>query len=231
MSQILDTGLNAQFNVAAPRSLPDRVAGYMRRQMFRRFMVTMRPEAEDTLIDVGATSDETLDHSNYAVAWYRHKHRITAVGIDQAGFLERKYPGVTFKRASGLALPYADKSFDYGHSSAVLEHVGSFENQVRFIAELDRVSRKGVFLTTPNRWFPIEFHSVLPLVHWLPRHLFWRVLRATGRGALADEAVLNLMDVETLRKAARAAGVESFRIETARLFGWSTNLLLIIDKA
>jgi ubiquinone/menaquinone biosynthesis C-methylase UbiE len=231
MSQILETRLNAQFSISAPSSLPDRVAGYMRRQMFRRFMETMRPDAEDTLIDVGATSDETLEHSNYAVAWYRHKHRITAVGIDQAGFLERKYPGVTFKRASGLALPYADRSFDYAHSSAVLEHVGAFENQVRFISELYRVSRKGVFLTTPNRWFPIEFHSVLPFVHWLPRSVFWRILRATGRGALADEAVLNLMGAKTLRKAARAAGVETFRVETARLFGWSTNLLLIIHKA
>ena len=25
-----------------------------------------------------------------------------------------------------------------------------------------------MFLTTPNRWFPIEVHTRLPLVHWLP---------------------------------------------------------------
>ncbi len=31
------------------------------------------------------------------------------------------------------------------------------------------MSRKGLFVTTPNRWFPIEFHTVLPLVHWLPK--------------------------------------------------------------
>ena len=24
------------------------------------------------------------------------------------------------------------------------------------------------FVTTPNRWFPIEVHTRLPLVHWLP---------------------------------------------------------------
>ena len=24
------------------------------------------------------------------------------------------------------------------------------------------------FITTPNRWFPVELHTCLPLVHWLP---------------------------------------------------------------
>jgi hypothetical protein len=23
-------------------------------------------------------------------------------------------------------------------------------------------------VTTPNRWFPLEVHTLLPLVHWLP---------------------------------------------------------------
>jgi ubiquinone/menaquinone biosynthesis C-methylase UbiE len=222
--------LNAQLNVAAPRSLPDRLAGHVRVQMFKRFMETMRPGPDDTLVDVGVTSDQTLDHSNYAVAWYPYKSKVTAVGIDDASFLEEKYPGVTFKLSSGLSLPYADDSFDYGHSSAVLEHVGSFENQIRFISELNRVARKGVFITTPNRWFPVEFHSVLPLVHWLPLDMFWSILRMTGRGVLADETVLNLMGSRSLREAAAKAGAVKFRVETASLGGWPSNLLLIIDK-
>jgi hypothetical protein len=36
------------------------------------------------------------------------------------------------------------------------------------VAEAVRVSSR-VFLTTPNRWFPVELHTRLPLVHWLPR--------------------------------------------------------------
>jgi hypothetical protein len=222
--------LNAQINVARPESLPDRLAGRMRRRMFDRFLAELAPTPDDTILDVGATSDQTLEHSNYAVAWYPHKHRVTTVGLDDASFLEAKHPGVTFRQADGLDLPFADDSFDYGHSSAVLEHVGSRANQARFIAELARVSRKGIFLTTPNRWFPVEFHSVLPLVHWLPQPLFWTILRATGRGGLADEAVLNLLDAGALAAAAREAGVAGFSVESVALGGWPSNLLLIAKR-
>jgi hypothetical protein len=223
--------LNAQINVASAGSAPDRLAGHMRRRMFRRFMDEMRPGPADSLLDVGATSDQTLEHSNYAVAWYPHKSRVTTVGLDDAAFLETRYPGVTFRRANGLALPFADASFDFVHSSAVLEHVGSRANQVRFVAELWRVARRGVFLTTPNRWFPVEFHSVLPLVHWLPRPAFWRVLRATGRGALADEAVLNLVGAGGLERIAAEAGADGARVAHVALAGWPSNLLLIARKA
>jgi hypothetical protein len=42
--------------------------------------------------------------------------------------------------------------------------------QQAFVREALRVGRR-VFLTTPNRWFPIELHTRLPLVHWLPKPL------------------------------------------------------------
>ncbi|MCR5878837.1 class I SAM-dependent methyltransferase [Phenylobacterium sp. J367] len=222
--------LNAQISVSRAGSIPDRIAGWQRRRMFERFLHEMDPGPEDTLLDVGATSDQTLEHSNYAVAWYPHKSKITTVGIDDASFLETRYPGVTFRKADGRALPFADGSFDFVHSSAVLEHVGARADQARFIAELWRVARKGVFLTTPNRWFPIEFHSVLPLVHWLPRPAFWRVLNATGRGELADEAVLNLLGGEDLRKVAQASGAAG-KVASVSLLGWPSNLLLIARKA
>lgn len=219
--------LNAQLNVAKPESFPDRIAGKMRRKMFNLFLSEFQPTPDDTVIDVGVTSDQTLEHSNYATAWYPHKHRMTAVGIDNASFLEQKYPGVTFCQASGLALPFHDKSFDYAHSSAVLEHVGSRVNQTTFIREIARVSRKGFFLTTPNRWFPVEFHSLLPLAHWLPRPYFWSILRSTGRRALADESVLNLLDRKTLEAITLQAGVCDFRVDSVALGGWPSNLLLI----
>jgi hypothetical protein len=66
------------------------------------------------------------------------------------------------------------------HSAAVIEHVGSFARQCDFLKECCRVARRAVFVTTPNRWFPVEFHTILPLVHWLPKPAF-RTLDAEDR--------------------------------------------------
>jgi ubiquinone/menaquinone biosynthesis C-methylase UbiE len=223
-------GVNAQYNVAAPDSLSQRIAGFQRRRMYGRFVAECRPGPGDTIVDVGATSDRSYDHSNYLEAWYPHKDKITAVGIDDAAFLEQLYPGVVFRRADARALPFADGAFDFAHSSAVLEHVGSRDSQAKMLSELWRVSRKGIFATTPNRWFPVEFHSSLPLVHWLPAPTFRAVLRAVKLPELAEETNLNLMSRADLERAAREAGLENVQVRFARLGGWGSNLLLIARK-
>ena len=222
--------VNAQYNLARPDSLPIKIAGYQRRKMFAEFIAAMGVAEQDTIVDVGATSDQSYDHSNYLEAWHPFKQRITAVGVDDAGFLESLYPGVTFRRADGRALPFEDDSFDYAHSSAVLEHVGSAAQQAQFLRELWRVARKGVFVTTPNRWFPIEFHTMLPLIHWLPVGMHRKLLTAMGQSFFADEQNLNLLSPASLTRAAQAAGMEDFRIETVSLAGLPTNLLLIARK-
>ena len=71
---------------------------------------------------------------------------ITAVGIDDATFLESLYPGMLFVRADGRDLPFDDNSFDHVHSSAVLEHVGTRAQQVQFLKELWRVTRRTLLL-------------------------------------------------------------------------------------
>lgn len=230
MSQAKTLGVNAQYNVAKPDSLPVKIAGYQRRRMFERFVAATGVGETDTIVDVGATSDQSYEHSNYLEAWHPHKHRVTAVGVDDASFLETVYPGMTFVKADGRDLPFEDGQFDWAHSSAVLEHVGSAEKQARFIAELWRVSRKGIFATTPNRWFPVEFHTTLPLVHWLPPGVHRPIFRALGREFFADEDNLNLMTPGTLAKAARAAGIGDFKVESVSLGGWPTNLLLVARK-
>lgn len=217
--------VNKQYNVAAPGSLPVRLMKHQRRKMFAHFSCMLG--SADSIIDVGATSDEEYDHSNYFVAWHPHKSRITAVGIDDAKFLESKYPGVTFVQADGRALPFPDKSFDYGHSSAVLEHVGNRECQIAFVRELWRVARKGIFLTTPNRWFPVEFHTTLPMLHWLPPRMFRSALRTIGKDFFASEDNLNLLTQRQLAQIADAAGIHRFRVNSVSLGGWPTNLLLV----
>lgn len=226
---MISTATNAQYNVAKPGSAPQRITGRMRRSMYDRFLLSVRPNSQDTILDVGATSDQIYDFSNYLEAWYPHKSKITAVGIDDAEFLQELYPGVTFLKADGRELPFADETFDVVHSSAVLEHVGSRENQMQFIRELTRVARRAVFMTTPDRWFPVEVHTVLPFVHWLPAPWFRAILRQLGHNMLSREENLNLLTAGDLQRMCRKIGVRH-RVDAARLWGMSSNLLLTIYK-
>jgi len=224
------TRVNAQYNVAASDSLAVKIAAHQRRKMFSSFLRVSGISAEDTVLDVGATSDQSYSHSNYLEAWYPHKSRITAVGLDDASFLEKLYSGLTFVKADGRDLPFEDRTFDFVHSSAVIEHVGNRDMQIRFARELWRVARKGVFVTTPNRWFPVEFHTVLPLLHWLPAPFFRRSLVALGREFFAKEENLNLLSQSGLAQTAASAGIGTFKISSVALMGWPTNLLLFARR-
>lgn len=225
----MDT-VNAQYNVARPDSLPIKIAGYQRRKMYAVFLRASGIAPEDSVADIGVTSDRSYHHSNYFEAWYPHKARITAVGLDDASFLEQEYPGVKFVQADGRDLPFDDAAFDFVHCSAVIEHVGSRDMQARLLRELWRVARKGIFVTTPNRWFPIEFHTVLPVLHWLPASLFRKTLVLLNREFFAAEDNLNLLSSGSLAEAARVAGVDRFRVTSVGMLGWPTNLLLIAGK-
>jgi hypothetical protein len=134
-------------------------------------------------------------------------------------------------RGDGRDLPFEDRSFDLVHSSAVLEHVGSRAQQVAFLAELLRVSRRGVYLTTPNRWFPVEFHSVLPLIHWLPPRAFRAVLGRLGHADLAREENLNLLGPARLRElCAEVVPAQRASVRTLKLFGWPSNIVCSMHR-
>jgi hypothetical protein len=223
--------VNAQYNLAQPDSLAIRIATKVRGDMFRMFAARFPFTETDLVLDLGVTSDQSYASSNYFEQLYPWKDRITAAGIDDARFLEDQYPGLRFVHADALDLPFPDASFDYVHSSAVLEHVGSFENQRRMIAECVRVARKGICLTTPNRWFPVEFHTQLPLLHWLPKAWFRRILSGMGQKELAREENLNLMTERELREAVKDIESWSFQVEHARLAGLKSNLVLFGRRA
>src|SRR2546428_846573 len=74
-------------------------------------------------------------------------------------------------------LPWADGVFDVVLAVGVVEHLPARHRRAQ-VDEYYRVLALGghlAILDTPNRWFPLETHSIgLPLVQWLPPRLAWR---------------------------------------------------------
>ena len=67
--------------------------------------------------------------------------------------------------------------------------MGGRARQRQFVSEALRVGRRA-FITTPNRRFPVEVHTRLPLVHWLPDAMSHPVYRATRKEFATDVHLL-----------------------------------------
>src|SRR5581483_7659144 len=172
----------AQYPRPMVRRLASSTSLRSREQKLRLFLELFDPGPATTVLDVGVTDAPFGDGStdNFFEARYPWPERITAVGVTELGRFRAAFPDVRAVQADGRDLPFVDGEFDLGFSNAVVEHVaGGREGQRRFVHELARVARR-VFVTTPNRFFPLEVHTLLPFVHWLPAPLRDRAVRARG---------------------------------------------------
>ena len=204
------------------RKLASKISFHVRRKIFTSFMEIIRPTARSRILDVGVTPDRTLPESNFLESLYPYKDHLVVTSIEDASHLEQEYPGIRFVRTEKLDLPFADKSFNIVFCSAVLEHVGDYDQQKLFVAELFRVSER-FFIITPNRQFPMEFHTLIPLLHWLPLSSYRAILRAFGMGFWSCSENLNLLTPRSLRKIITSA--QCARIKNMFLLGFPSNLI------
>ena len=123
-------------------------------------------------------------------------------------------------------LPFADKAFDIATSNAVLEHVGSVPHQAAFVRELSRVAKR-VFISVPNRYFPVEHHTAIPLLHFWTKS-FELACRWLGKADWADERNLILMSWQHLASLAPEGSAPVIGHTGIRLGGFSSNLFLYI---
>lgn len=134
---------------------------------FELFQSEFAPRREDRILDVGA--DPQLFSRYTFEDFYPHQERIVGGSIDFEMVRKARecYPKAQYAIFDGCALPFPDKSFDMVFSNAVIEHIVGKERQEKFAREVMRVG-KSWFITTPNFWFPLEVHYLLPFFQFLP---------------------------------------------------------------
>lgn len=211
------------------RAIARRVSANSRATKHTFFLCEMHPSENSTIVDIGVNSTEYSDLDNYLEKKYRHQSRITALTIDDPEPLKARYPQLRVVRGDGRCLPFSTDEFDIAYSNAVIEHVGNIVSQSEFLSEAVRVAKAG-FITTPNKYFPIETHTKLPLLHLLPKPIFDWILRQIGmRWAAGD--YMNLLTRRDLEQLAREVGLIDYRICKTYFLGFAMTYILIWNKA
>jgi hypothetical protein len=201
-----------------------------RSQKFEIFSREIGLDPANFILDVGGGAHEVRG-GNYFESHYPHPERIVVcvygAGSELDGF-RKQYPLIHVVVGDGRELPFADDSFDVVVSNAVIEHVGLEDQQRAFVSELTRVA-KCVFLATPNAWFPVDTHSLIPIAHYFPPRMRFAIYRALGRGFWASLDRLNLVTARQLRSFVPAAvDCQFIRL---RLLGLTHSFVMILRRS
>jgi hypothetical protein len=230
--------VDSTYGAIAHAGFTDRLRTAQRHRLFDAFKAFRGHADVGTTLCVGMAATSLFDNANCVMEWSSPQERARLFCHDIAcvkpaaprpyvhpDALERSF------RSDSLRLPFADGEFDWVFCNEVIERMGTLERQYALVRELTRVSRKGVFLSTSNRWHPIEFNTALPFAHWLPDAWWRRVLRWAGRGRWASEHGFRLVDSKTLYKlASLLPGKPKNDVGHKRVFGIKAHFFLMVEK-
>lgn len=201
-----------------------------RKKIFNIFIDKINPRTDENIIDIGVFCGSDDPKMNFLELLYSHPEKITAVGIEDASFLEDRYKGLKFvKTVPNKPFPFKDNQFDIGFCSATIEHAGSQKKQEFFLKEAIRVCKR-LFLTTPNRFYPVEFHTRVIFLHWLPAAVFRKMVKSLGLEFYSREENLNLLSKRKVWDLIPGEYRKKSRLFYHKLFGLPSNLILVVEK-
>ena len=202
---------------------------HSRINIFKIFVENVRFNKSSKILDVG-TTPILEPHENMIFYQYRWKNYITGFSNQNCNILKKKFKSNKFIKGDAKNIKIKKNTFDISFCSATIEHVGSYKNQKKLISELFRVSKNYVFLTTPHRGFPIDFHTKLPLIHLLPKNIHRKILKIIGLNYFALEKNLNLLFPKDIVQILKTLKIKNYKIVYNKFAFLKSNIILIIKK-
>jgi hypothetical protein len=147
-------------NIADNRE-PHSLATQFRRKRFaflHSLLTRLQPPI--SILDIGGTED----YWRLMLQGVEMQVSITILNLEPA---EVTLPGMTSIVGDARHVQAQENSFDVVFSNSVIEHVGSYQDQLMMAAEVRRLAKR-YFIQTPNKYFPIEPHFLFPLFQFLP---------------------------------------------------------------
>jgi SAM-dependent methyltransferase len=208
-------------------SIANHVSGFNRQRKWDLFLQEFPPYSNRRILDVGFSDREYSPSDNFIEKYYPFPEMLTALGVEEPDRFAARYPKVKAIQYAGDVFPFSDKQFDICWSNAVLEHVGGFVKQLGFIKEVKRVSHRA-FITTPNRYFPIEPHTRTPILHYLPKNYFETYLKLIGKKWATGE-YMHLLGLKEIYELLKAADIQKYKIVRNKLFGFTLDFVMIFE--
>ena len=76
--------------------------------------------------------------------------------------------------------------------------MGHKNSQIKMIENIIKLSKKIFVITTPNRFYPFDFHTKIPLIHWLPKKIHRKILKIIGLEYFSKIENLNLLSKDDI---------------------------------
>ena len=198
-----------------------------RKEMLKIIKKTLEKYNVLSCIDVGTSSYEENESSNYIIKNLSHIPNIISISNQ-----EIKNPLFKEKILKSITQNFSNDEFfklksDIVISNATIEHVGSFENQIKMVNNIINLSKKKFIIITPNRYHPIDFHTKIPFLHWLPKVIHRKILSLVGLSFYSREENLNLLSKTDLIKIMNDLNFKNYKIFNIKLLGFVSNFILI----
>ena len=182
----------------------------------------------DSCLDIGTTSDINNQSSNSIIKNLPEINILKSISDQKIN-----HPLFNLNLKKSITEDFTNDeilkmSSDLVISSATIEHVGNEKNQVKMIENMINLSKKYFVITTPNRFYPIDFHTKLPLIHWLPKNIHRILLKVVGLKYYDREENLNLLSKNDLKKMMKNFDNKvDYKIKNINLLGIVSNFIII----
>lgn len=153
---------------------------YLRKKRFKIFYDLLKKKSGNKILDIGGFENtlEILDK------YFCDNNEITILNIENVELQNKKFKFVLGDATDRGLFP--DNSFDVIYCNSVIEHAGDYE-QRKILSENIRKWAHNYFVQTPNFYFPMEPHFLIPFFQFLPIKLRVYLLNRFNLGYFSKE--------------------------------------------
>ena len=93
------------------------------------------------------------------------------------------------------------------------------------------LTKKIFIIITPNKYYPIDFHTKIPFIHWLPKKIYRKLLKVLNLNFFSLEKNLNLLSDNDLIMILNNFDKQIvYKIHYIKLLGLRSNLIVLGTK-